>query len=95
MHRDLKPENLIFNDENKLTLIDFGTADVQLRKGHNEELFEKYSECRKKYCKNKYDPESMKEDLVEEGEKLLHQMSKSKKSFVGTVYYIAPEMLIL
>lgn len=28
VHRDLKPENLVFNDKNKLTLIDFGTADV-------------------------------------------------------------------
>ena len=53
IHRDLKPENLVFNDKNKLTLIDFGTADVQLIKGVNDELYVKYIECRKKYCKPK------------------------------------------
>ena len=28
VHRDLKPENLIFGTNNKLSCIDFGTADV-------------------------------------------------------------------
>ena len=28
VHRDLKPENLIFGINNKLSCIDFGTADV-------------------------------------------------------------------
>lgn len=28
VHRDLKPENLIFSNDNKLTCIDFGTADI-------------------------------------------------------------------
>lgn len=36
VHRDLKPENLIFNSDNKLTIIDFGTADVFLKKGVND-----------------------------------------------------------
>ena len=28
VHRDLKPENLIFGLNNKLSCIDFGTADI-------------------------------------------------------------------
>lgn len=47
-------------------------------------------ECRKKYCKTHHDHG----DLEDEAEHIKKEASKPKKSFVGTVYYIAPEMLV-
>lgn len=42
VHRDLKPENLIFGTNNKLTCIDFGTADIMHHKGTNDDLYNRY-----------------------------------------------------
>lgn len=44
--------------------------------------------CRKKYCSSKNDEEFDEDGFI------VKKSSKPKKSFVGTVYYIAPEMLV-
>ena len=71
---------MIFDSECKLKLIDFGTADIE-KNEENQKIFEKYEKIREKYTKGK--------------NSLMVEEQKSKKSFVGTVYYIAPEMLVL
>lgn len=80
IHRDLKPENILVDSENHLKLIDFGTADIVPVKGANDQLYQKYLENRK---------EEMKESDFHDGFK----DAESRKSFVGTVFYVAPEML--
>lgn len=46
VHRDLKPENLIFGTNNKLSCIDFGTADIMHLKGSNDDLYNRYMNIR-------------------------------------------------
>lgn len=52
-------------------------------------MFKLYMACRKKYVK---DDHHLDDDLDENELKV--KLQKPKKSFVGTVYYIAPEMLV-
>lgn len=80
IHRDLKPENILVDEHNHLKLIDFGTADVVLIKGVNDDLYKEYMVSRPKGT----------EEVRNTFE--LADMS-NRKSFVGTVYYVAPEML--
>lgn len=77
VHRDLKPENILVDEHNHLKLIDFGTADVLPIKGVNDDLFTEFQASRPK------EPQTSLEPLE----------PSSRKSFVGTLYYIAPEML--
>lgn len=81
VHRDLKPENLILDDRNRLKVVDFGTAEVLEMKGVNEELYARYREIRNKYADESDNVMAFKNS------------TKPRKSFVGTVFYVAPEML--
>lgn len=80
IHRDIKPENVILDEKNHLKLIDFGTADVEELPGVNDDLYKEYLEIRQKYDA----PRNTME---------WNDFQSKKKSFVGTVYYVAPEML--
>lgn len=84
-----------------LKIIDFGTADVQLIEGKNDTLFKEYIRIREKHAP-KYESEPINNrDSDDEGDapKKMDFMSEyqdslqHRKSFVGTVFYVAPEML--
>ena len=81
IHRDLKPENLMLDENNRLKIIDFGTAEVFERKGINDAMYSKYMAIRQKYADESDDVMAFRDSV------------KPRKSFVGTVYYVAPEML--
>ena len=83
IHRDFKPENLLLNDQGRLKCIDFGTADVFLIKGVNDQLYDNFMKIQTKF-NNK-----PKNSTIAH----LHPSEMSRKSFVGTTYYIAPEMI--
>lgn len=79
IHRDLKPENLLLDAEGRLRLIDFGTAEVRLVPGRNNALHAEYAQIRRRA------------GLPLHGTEL--EDRTHGKSLVGTVYYVAPEMI--
>lgn len=83
VHRDFKPENLLLTDKGRLKCIDFGTADVFLIPGVNDKLHEDFMKIQ-----NKFNNKPKNSTLTK-----MHPSMDSRKSFVGTTYYIAPEMI--
>lgn len=106
IHRDLKPENLMIDKDCHLKVIDFGTADVKQIEGSNDQLYNDYTKIREKHAPkvsvashidpSVYDDDEMMEQNGKENSFLNDYQSnmKHRKSFVGTVYYVAPEMLV-
>jgi len=106
VHRDLKPENLMLDEHCHLKIIDFGTADVILIDGANSSLYHEYLRIREKHAP-KFDKDSLVSSskvLAESGDEqeppktsnFIDEYQKNlqhRKSFVGTVFYVAPEML--
>lgn len=71
----------MLDENNRVKIIDFGTAEVYSIPGVNDQFFDDYMGIRKKYAEES-------DDVLE-----FRKSVKPKKSFVGTVYYVAPEML--
>ena len=83
MHRDFKPENLLLTDQGRLKCIDFGTADVFHIEGVNDKMYENFVKIQ-----NKFNNKPKNSTIAQ-----MHPSQDSRKSFVGTTYYIAPEMI--
>lgn len=107
IHRDLKPENLMIDENFHLKIIDFGTADIALIEGTNDALYKEYIRIREKHAP-KFDRETIVQDKEKNIENVSDEEDQPKgndflaqyqdnlqhrKSFVGTVFYVAPEML--
>lgn len=109
IHRDLKPENLMLDETYHLKIIDFGTADVHLKEGINDSLHSEYLKIREKHApkfeaelnshrSGRNDEDDNSDDEAGDA-KYTSFMTEYKdnmqhrKSFVGTVFYVAPEML--
>ena len=106
VHRDLKPENLMLDKDFHLKIIDFGTADVKLVPGVNDGLHSEYMKIRDKHAPKFHSESNPKEDegLSDDAASVEQKSEQNflseyqsnlehRKSFVGTVFYVAPEML--
>lgn len=109
VHRDLKPENLMLDENFHLKIIDFGTADIHLKDGVNNALHAEYLRIREKHApKFEAELNSHRTGAKDEGANSDDEASnvrynsfmaeykdnmQHRKSFVGTVFYVAPEML--
>lgn len=83
VHRDFKPENLLLTNQGRLKCIDFGTADVFAVPGVNDKLHEHFLKIQARFNSQP------KNSILER----MHPSQNNRKSFVGTTYYIAPEMI--
>ena len=83
MHRDLKPQNLLLDDNFNIKFIDFGDA-----KKENEPPLEE-----EEYVNDDQndDDDSFISDMIEETKNM--GSGGRRGTFVGTVNYLAPEMV--
>jgi serine/threonine protein kinase len=86
IHRDLKLENLLLDNNNKIKLIDFGSADMFFIQGKNDKLFKDYLDLKKKFRtyirrQREFGKGNNQTDRI------------ARNSFVGTVLYVPPEIL--
>ena len=99
IHRDLKPDNLIFDAHMHLKAIDFGASEVFPMKGQNDELFLRYLTNREKFILKEDSPTksaSLAERRCRISTNFLQEYNNSlnfRKSLVGTIYYVSPEMI--
>ena len=81
VHRDIKPENVCFRDDFTAALIDFDTA---LEGDFKPTTKEETKSIKEQSAEEKNRRYSVKE---------VQAMRKKSQQFVGTAYYISPEML--
>lgn len=86
MHRDLKPQNLLLDDNYNIKFIDFGDA-----KKESEPPFEDEEGDASSSIDDDAGENAFLNDMMEESK----EMTKGRRgTFVGTVNYLAPEMIM-